>query len=95
MRTWRITPVNAMTRTMIYTDISRDGMLGGIDAEHLAEIAKKSGVNVIASGGISSLDDIRNLKNFESEGIVGAIIGKALYENVLDLSEAVKVAEEN
>ena len=81
--------------TMIYTDISRDGMLEGIDAEHLAEIAKKSGVNLIASGGISSADDIRSLKKFESEGIVGAIIGKAIYENILDLSEAVKVAEEN
>ena len=81
--------------TIIYTDISRDGMLGGIDAEHLADIAAKSGVKLIASGGISSLDDIRKLKSFESAGIVGAIIGKALYENVLNLAEAVKVAEED
>lgn len=80
--------------TLIYTDISRDGMLGGIDAEHFADIARKSGISVIASGGISSLDDIRKLKNLESAGIIGAVIGKALYENVIDLAEAVKIAEE-
>lgn len=79
--------------TIIYTDIARDGMLGGIDAENLAKVAAKSGVSVIASGGISSLEDIRNLKLRESSGIVGAIIGKALYENVLDLAEVIKIAE--
>ena len=79
--------------TIIYTDIARDGMLGGVDAENLADIAEKSGISVIASGGISTLEDIENLKKYESSGIVGAIIGKAIYENVLDLAEAIKVAE--
>jgi len=79
--------------TIIYTDIARDGMLGGIDAENLAKIAAKSGISIIASGGISSLEDIRNLKARESSGIVGAIIGKAIYENVLDLEEVIKLAE--
>lgn len=79
--------------TIIYTDIIRDGMLTGIEAEVFADIAKKSGVNVIASGGISSLNDIRKLKKYEHEGVVGAIIGKALYENRIDLAEAIEIAE--
>ena len=68
-------------------------MLGGVDSEKLASIAAKSGISVIASGGISSLEDIKNLKAKESSGIVGAIIGKALYEGILDLSEVLKIAE--
>ena len=79
--------------TIIYTDIARDGMLKGIDAAQVAEIAEHAGIDVIASGGITSLDDIRALKNYENEGIVGAIIGKALYENMIDLTEALKIAE--
>ena len=79
--------------TIIYTDIARDGMLNGIDAAQVAEIAEHSGVDVIASGGVTSLDDIKNLKEHENAGIVGAIIGKALYENKIDLTEALKIAE--
>ena len=79
--------------TIIYTDIARDGMLNGIDAAQVAEIAEHSGVDVIASGGVTSLDDIKNLKEHEHAGIVGAIIGKALYENKIDLTEALKIAE--
>lgn len=80
--------------TIIFTDIARDGMLKGIDAEKVAQIAKFAGINVIASGGVTSLDDIRALKKHENEGIIGAIIGKALYEGVIDFSEALKIAEE-
>lgn len=79
--------------TIIYTDIARDGMLKGIDANHVAEIARHSGISVIASGGVTSLDDIRNLKAHEDAGIVGAVIGKALYEGVIDFAEALKIAE--
>ena len=79
--------------TIIFTDIARDGMLNGIDAEQVAEIAQHSGINVIASGGVTSLDDIRNLKAHENAGIIGAVIGKALYEGVIDFSEALKIAE--
>lgn len=79
--------------TIIYTDISRDGMMKGIDAAQVADIAEHAGIEVIASGGVTSLDDIKNLKAYESSGIVGAIIGKALYENMIDLTEALKVAE--
>ena len=80
--------------TIIYTDIARDGMLGGINAERVAEIAQSSGVNVIASGGVSSVEDIRALKNYEADGIVGAIIGKALYEGVIDFKKALAAAED-
>ena len=79
--------------TIIYTDIARDGMLQGIDAAQVAEIAEHAGINVIASGGVSSLDDINNLKEHEDAGIVGAIIGKALYEGTIDLAAALKIAE--
>lgn len=79
--------------TVICTDISRDGMLNGINPEYIAGIAEKSGVSVIASGGVHSLDDIRELKSHEDKGIVGVVIGKALYEGVIDLSEALKISD--
>lgn len=78
--------------TIIYTDIARDGMLKGIDAAQVAEIAEHAGIDVIASGGISSLEDITALKMYEDAGIVGAIIGKALYEGTIDLAAALKIS---
>lgn len=78
--------------TIIYTDISRDGTLTGINAEQTAELAEKSGLDVIASGGVGSLDDISKLKEYEQSGIVGAIIGKALYEGVINLADAIQAA---
>lgn len=78
---------------IIYTDISRDGMMSGVEAEKFADLAKKSGISIIASGGVASLDDIRSLKKFEHEGVVGVIIGKALYENKINLAEAIEIAE--
>ena len=79
--------------TIIFTDIARDGMLKGIDADKVANIAEHSGISVIASGGVTSMDDIRALKAHEDAGIIGAVIGKALYEGVIDFSEALKIAE--
>lgn len=79
--------------TIIYTDINRDGTLAGVDAEKFADIAEKSGISLIASGGVRSLDDIRELKKFEHSGIAGVIIGKALYEGKIILSDAVQIAE--
>ena len=79
--------------TIIFTDIARDGMLNGIDAAKVAEIAESSGVNVIASGGVTSLEDIKNLKSYENAGIIGAIIGKALYEGVIDIKAAIEIAQ--
>ncbi|MGQ9632183.1 MAG: 1-(5-phosphoribosyl)-5-[(5-phosphoribosylamino)methylideneamino]imidazole-4-carboxamide isomerase [bacterium] len=79
--------------TIIYTDIRRDGTLLGPNFEAIREIARTSGLNVIASGGVSSLDDIRKLKGMEPEGVVGAIVGKALYDGRVDLKEAISIAE--
>lgn len=80
--------------TITYTDIARDGMLTGVNVEMVAKIAEKSGLSVIASGGVNSLENIRKLKEKEHLGIVGAIIGKAIYEGVVDLQEAIKIASE-
>ena len=79
--------------TIIYTDISRDGMLNGIDAEHFAELARRSGLSVIASGGVGSLDDIRALKKYEADGVSGVIVGKALYTGAIDLKDAIAEGE--
>ena len=78
---------------LIYTDISRDGMLKGPHFEGLQELIKKTKIPVIASGGVTTLDDIRRLASM-GKGISGAIIGKALYEGKLDLSEAIKLCTE-
>ena len=85
--------VAAGVKTIIYTDISKDGMLSGVNAEIFAALAKSSGAQVVASGGVRSLDDIRNLKARESDGVVGVIVGKAIYTGTLDLPAAIKLAE--
>ena len=79
--------------TVTYTDIWRDGTLAGANVEKVVALAKKSGLAVIASGGVRSLEDIVKLKEHESDGIVGVIIGKAIYEGMIELHEAVKVAK--
>ena len=73
---------------VIYTDISKDGMMAGTNIEELKKIVV-SGLNIVASGGISSLDDIRKCKEI---GCFGAIVGKAYYLGKINLSEAVKTA---
>ncbi len=79
-------------KTLIYTDISRDGMLSGIDANAYKElaIATENKTNIIASGGVTTISDIINLKN---AGVYGAIVGKALYEGRIDLTECIDVAK--
>lgn len=78
---------------IIYTDISRDGTLSGVNAKATAEIAKVSGVKVVASGGVSSIDDIKLLKEYEHDGIEGVIVGKSIYTGALSLPEALSVAK--
>lgn len=75
-------------RCLIYTDIARDGMLTGPNIEALRHVLRAVSVNVIASGGISNIEDIKTLLQLESEGLYGAITGRALYEGTLDLKEA-------
>ena len=77
-------------RHIVYTDISRDGMLSGPNVAYTKKLTDETGLDVIASGGMSSMEDLRQL--YEA-GVQGAIIGKALYEKRIDLSEAVKTFE--
>lgn len=77
----------------IYTDIGRDGMLTGVNIPATVELARSLTVPVIASGGISSLKDVTALCEVESEGIIGAITGRAIYEGTLDFAEAQKLAD--
>lgn len=77
---------------IVYTDISRDGMLTGINIEATREIAEASGLHVTASGGVASLDDIYALKEIEKYGVDSVIVGKALYEGVFTLEEALEAA---
>jgi phosphoribosylformimino-5-aminoimidazole carboxamide ribotide isomerase len=75
---------------IVYTDISRDGMLGGVNVEATAEIVAATDVPVIASGGVGSLEDVRRCKAI---GCAGAIVGRAYYEGAIDLAGAVRAAE--
>ncbi len=75
---------------IIYTDISRDGALTGPNIEETVRVARSTRLPVIASGGVSSLDDLRRLKEVEGEGITGVILGKALYEKRFTLEEAME-----
>ena len=77
---------------VIYTDIGRDGMMTGVNIDATVRLAQALTVPVIASGGLNSLDDVRNLLAVESEGITGAITGRAIYEGKLDFAQAVKLA---
>lgn len=73
---------------IVYTDISRDGMMQGVNVEATVALAKASTIPVIASGGVTNMDDIRALKAVAAKGILGAITGRAIYENTLNLNEA-------
>jgi phosphoribosylformimino-5-aminoimidazole carboxamide ribotide isomerase len=77
---------------IVYTDISRDGTLTGVNVEATAELASASGLRVIASGGVAGLADIEALAARSADGIEGAIIGQALYAGAIDLSEAIAAA---
>ncbi|HOM02368.1 MAG TPA: 1-(5-phosphoribosyl)-5-[(5-phosphoribosylamino)methylideneamino]imidazole-4-carboxamide isomerase [Acetivibrio sp.] len=77
-------------KTIIYTDISRDGMLAGPNLKAMEEMVKAVNIEVIASGGVSNINDIKNLKEV---GVSGVIVGKALYTGDLDLKEAIEVAK--
>lgn len=82
--------VAAGVKTIIYTDISKDGMLSGVNAEAFVELAAESGAQIVASGGVRSIEDIRALK---ASGVAGVIVGKAIYTGSLDLTAAIELAE--
>ena len=77
---------------IIYTDISRDGMMQGVNVESIINVAQEINIPVIAAGGVTTLDDIRALCAVEEEGIEGVIVGRALYEGTIDLVEAYRIA---
>ena len=79
---------------IIYTDISRDGMMTGVNVEATVKLARSIHIPVIASGGITNIDDIRALSEVAEEGITGAITGRAIYEGSLDFVAAQKLADE-
>lgn len=78
--------------TIIYTDISRDGTLSGVNVTETAHLARASGIKVIASGGVKSISDIEELKKRECDGIIGVIVGKSIYEGTLSLIEAISAS---
>lgn len=77
---------------IIYTDISRDGMMEGVNVTSTVALARSINIPVIASGGIASIKDIERLCEVQHEGVMGAVIGRALYEGSLDFNEAQKLA---
>ncbi len=78
-------------KQVIYTDVTKDGMLCGPNLKGIKQLLKESGLKVIASGGVSSLKDLEDLKCLAGQGVVGVIVGKALYENKFTLPEALKI----
>jgi len=80
-------------KTVIFTDISLDGTLKGPNLTSIEELTEAVKLDIIASGGVSSLDDIRQIRAFEEKGVVGVIVGKALYEGAIDLSEAIRIGK--
>lgn len=78
---------------IVFTDISRDGMMQGVNVESTAELSAAIHIPVIASGGVTDENDIKRLCETDEEGIVGVIVGRALYEGTIELQHAQKLAD--
>jgi phosphoribosylformimino-5-aminoimidazole carboxamide ribotide isomerase len=79
---------------ILFTDISRDGMMRGVNLEGIKALAEDSALGIIASGGVTDLDDLRTLKTLEPLGVTGVIAGRALYERRFTVAEALEVLGE-
>ncbi|MCP3028160.1 1-(5-phosphoribosyl)-5-[(5-phosphoribosylamino)methylideneamino]imidazole-4-carboxamide isomerase [Halobacillus sp. A5] len=79
--------------TFVYTDIAKDGMLQGPNVEEIVRLGKETGVDVIASGGIKGIDDLQELKKYQSSHVIGSIVGKALYTDRIQLIDALREEE--
>ena len=77
-------------KTIVYTDIGRDGVLGGVDVQATVQLSQVTGLQVIASGGVASIEDIRRCRDQAEHGLVGVITGRAIYDGRLDLEEALE-----
>ena len=80
---------------IVYTDIARDGMMQGVNVQATVVMAQASSIPVIASGGITDMDDIRALAAVADQGICGAITGRAIYEGTLDVAEAQRLCDDS
>jgi len=78
---------------IVYTDIGRDGMMKGVNVDATAALARAIEIPVIASGGVSTMEDVRALNAVSPAGVIGAIVGRALYEGTLDLTAAQRCAD--
>ncbi|ULJ61487.1 1-(5-phosphoribosyl)-5-[(5-phosphoribosylamino)methylideneamino]imidazole-4-carboxamide isomerase [Wielerella bovis] len=85
---------NDGVNSIIYTDIGRDGMMSGVNIDATVKLAQAINIPIIASGGLSNLDDIRALCEVEQYGVTGAITGRAIYEGSIDFAEAQNLADE-
>ena len=83
-------------RHLIFTDIDKDGVLEGVSYDQLQDLLESTNINVIASGGVSSLEDIKKLKKISTnyQNLVGVIVGKAIYEKRLQVEQAVNFLNE-
>ena len=79
---------DAGVKTIIYTDIAKDGMMTGPNVEATAEMVKTAGCDIIASGGVSCMDDLYAVRNINSAGV---ILGKSIFTNAIDLREAIQI----
>ncbi|MBQ4155745.1 MAG: 1-(5-phosphoribosyl)-5-[Clostridia bacterium] len=82
---------NKGVKTIICTDVSKDGMMSGTNLSLYKELSQKFNIDIVASGGVSSIDDVKALKEMN---LYGAILGKALYTNSIDLAEAISISKE-
>ncbi|RVU83767.1 1-(5-phosphoribosyl)-5-[(5-phosphoribosylamino)methylideneamino]imidazole-4-carboxamide isomerase [Leucothrix sargassi] len=73
---------------IVYTDIARDGMMQGVNIDETVRLAESISIPVIASGGVTNMDDIKGLLEVESRGVSGTILGRSIYEGTIDLAEA-------
>lgn len=80
--------------SIVYTDIARDGMMQGVNVEATVDLAQQGGIPVIASGGVTNIEDIRALAAVADKGIFGAITGRAIYEGTLDVAEAQALSDQ-
>lgn len=76
---------------VIFTDIEKDGLMEGVSVNQLVNLLEKTKLNVIASGGVSSLNDLKKLKQLEKKNLIGVISGKAIYENKFSVNEAIEI----
>lgn len=80
---------------IVYTDIARDGMMKGVNVDETARLAESISIPVIASGGVTHMDDIKALCEVEDTGVIGAILGRSIYEGTIDLAKAQRYVDSN